>query len=347
MNRRAPSKSGAPAARRDDGQLRSRSRRMAWELVLEACAQGSTGRRARGFHPHSTGVGERSHLLSRDVNLETHIQDVMNLIKWEELTDIVLCGHSYGGCVISGVADRIPARIRALAYVDAFVLENGENLAQHLHEETYKMLIEGADAGDGWKVPPIRSWTVPKPIGSFALRQNGGAICAMSDGFYFLDFASGNATPVPNGIVAKPGTNFNDSKTDARGRFIAGTMDAKFANPIGSIYSVDGSLACSVLEPAIGCTNGPCFSPDNRKFYCSDSIPEPFQSMTMTSPAARLQISVSLPQSRVWAVRLMAPLSTLTAISGPPSPAEASSPATDPMVRLNALSTYRCPSSPA
>ena len=49
-------------------------------------------------------------------------------------------------------------------------------------------------------------------------------------------------------------------------------MDAKFANAIGSIYSLDSSLECRVLEPAIGCTNGPCFSPDNRTFYCSDSI---------------------------------------------------------------------------
>jgi L-arabinonolactonase len=122
------------------------------------------------------------------------------------------------------------------------------------------------------KTNEIRSWKVPKQIGSFALREKGGAICAMSDGFYFFDFASGNATPVPNGIVAKPGTNFNDGKTDARGRFIAGTLDAKFANPIGSVYSLDSSLKCSVLEPAIGCTNGPCFSPDNRTFYCSDSI---------------------------------------------------------------------------
>jgi sugar lactone lactonase YvrE len=118
----------------------------------------------------------------------------------------------------------------------------------------------------------IKSWMLPKPIGSFALRQNGGAICAMSDGFYFFDFKSGSATPVPDAIVAKPGTNFNDGKTDARGRFIAGTMDAKFANPIGSIFSLDTSLKCNLLEPAIGCTNGPCFSPDNRTFYCSDSI---------------------------------------------------------------------------
>lgn len=122
------------------------------------------------------------------------------------------------------------------------------------------------------KTNEIKSWKLPKPIGSFALRQKGGAICAMSDGFYFFDLGSGNATPVTNALVAKPGTNFNDGKTDARGRFIAGTMDAKFANPIGSIFSLDASLKCNILEPAIGCTNGPCFSPDNRTFYCSDSI---------------------------------------------------------------------------
>jgi sugar lactone lactonase YvrE len=122
------------------------------------------------------------------------------------------------------------------------------------------------------KTNDIKSWKMPKAIGSFALREKGGAICALNDGFYFFDFASGNATPVPNGIVAKEGTNFNDGKTDARGRFIAGTLDAKFAKPIGSVFSLDGSLKCSVLEPSIGCTNGPCFSPDNRTFYCSDSV---------------------------------------------------------------------------
>jgi pimeloyl-ACP methyl ester carboxylesterase len=101
-------------------------------------------------------VGDRSHLLSREVNLDTHIQDVVNLIKWEELTDIVLCGHSYGGCVISGVADRSPERIRALVYLDAFVLEDGESPLQHVPAEQYKMVLEGANTlGEGWKVPPI------------------------------------------------------------------------------------------------------------------------------------------------------------------------------------------------
>src|SRR5438034_5419467 len=107
------------------------------------------------FTPTLTGVGERSHLLSPRVNLETHILDVENLMRWEELSDVVLCGHSYGGCVISGVADRVPDRIRALVYLDAFVLENGENLAQHIPELQYKQLLETVSAaGEGWKVPP-------------------------------------------------------------------------------------------------------------------------------------------------------------------------------------------------
>ena len=86
------------------------------------------------------------------------------------------------------------------------------------------------------------------------------------------DFATGTTTQVPNEIVAKAGTTFNDGKTDARGRFISGTLDSKFAGPLGSVFSLDRNLNCSVLEPSIGCTNGPCFSPDNRTFYCADSV---------------------------------------------------------------------------
>ena len=117
----------------------------------------------------------------------------------------------------------------------------------------------------------VKSWTMPKQIGSFALREKGVAVLALADGFYMFDFQSGQAAPI-GGPIAKPGTTFNDGKTDARGRFIAGTLDSKFAGPAGSIFSLDASLKCSVVEPAIGCTNGPCFSPDNRTFYCSDSV---------------------------------------------------------------------------
>jgi pimeloyl-ACP methyl ester carboxylesterase len=108
------------------------------------------------FTPTLTGVADRSHLLSRAVNLETHIDDVVNLIRWEELSGVVLCGHSYGGCVISGVAERIPDRIGALVYLDAFVLEDGENLLQNVHESQREQLLQGVKAvGEGWKAPPI------------------------------------------------------------------------------------------------------------------------------------------------------------------------------------------------
>src|SRR6266702_721698 len=86
----------------------------------------------RVFTPTLTGLGERSHLLSRDVGLETHIADVANLMIWENLRDVVLVGHSYGGIVARHVADRMPDRIRSLIYLDAFVPVNGKTLFDYL-----------------------------------------------------------------------------------------------------------------------------------------------------------------------------------------------------------------------
>jgi len=123
-----------------------------WKRVRKAL-------QARGhevFTPTLTGVADRAHLLSPQVNLETHITDVVNLIRWEELTDVVLCGHSYGGCVIRGVADRIADRIGALVYLDAFVLENGQSLHATLPPPMRDSQLEQAQqSGEGWKVPPI------------------------------------------------------------------------------------------------------------------------------------------------------------------------------------------------
>ena len=108
------------------------------------------------FTPSLTGVADRVHLMSPQVNLDTHIADVVNLIRWEELSDVILCGHSYGGCVIGGVADRIPDRIKALIYLDAFVLNNGQCLHDTLPPEMKNGQLEAArQTGEGWKVPPI------------------------------------------------------------------------------------------------------------------------------------------------------------------------------------------------
>src|ERR1700704_1085203 len=119
-----------------------------WKRVRKALqAQGH-----EVFTPTLTGVGERSHLLSLQINLETHVNDVVSLIQWEELSDVVLCGHSYGGCVISGVADKMPSRLRALVYLDAFVLENGESLHDTLPPGQRDQQLEAAERdGKGWK----------------------------------------------------------------------------------------------------------------------------------------------------------------------------------------------------
>jgi pimeloyl-ACP methyl ester carboxylesterase len=108
------------------------------------------------FTPTHTGVADRSHLSSPSVNLDTHITDVANLFRWEELSDVILVGHSYGGCVISGVADRAPERIAALVYLDAFVLENGQCLDDMIPQDVRRERIaEAKEVGDGWKLPPI------------------------------------------------------------------------------------------------------------------------------------------------------------------------------------------------
>ncbi len=81
------------------------------------------------FTPTLTGVGERSHLLDARINLATHITDIVNVIKWEELKDIVLVGHSYGGAVVSGVAEQIGDAIGSIVFLDAFEPENGDSAA--------------------------------------------------------------------------------------------------------------------------------------------------------------------------------------------------------------------------
>jgi pimeloyl-ACP methyl ester carboxylesterase len=74
-----------------------------------------------------TGQGDRSHLASPEIGLGVHIQDVVNFIEWEDLHDVVLVGHSYGGMVITGAADRVAGRLKRLVYLDAFLPENGES----------------------------------------------------------------------------------------------------------------------------------------------------------------------------------------------------------------------------
>src|SRR5918997_4776064 len=80
------------------------------------------------FTPSYTGLGERAHLATPDVGLEAHIQDILNVLFYEDLSDVVLIGHSYGGMVATGGADRTSERIRKVIYLDAFVPRDGKAL---------------------------------------------------------------------------------------------------------------------------------------------------------------------------------------------------------------------------
>src|SRR5262245_21031853 len=106
------------------------------------------------FTPTYTGLGEREHLASPSNDLETHIQDVLAVIKYEDLRDVVLIGHSYGGMVATGVADRAGDRIAQLIYLDAFVPRNGQALVDLLPPERRQRMQERGKQGDGCRVPP-------------------------------------------------------------------------------------------------------------------------------------------------------------------------------------------------
>jgi pimeloyl-ACP methyl ester carboxylesterase len=103
--------------------------------------------------PTYTGLGERAHLANPAIDLETHIADMLNVIKYEDLRDIVLIGHSYGGMVATGVADRARDKVKELIYVDAFVPAGGQSLLD-LNEMARARMQELAKSGDGWRVPP-------------------------------------------------------------------------------------------------------------------------------------------------------------------------------------------------
>ena len=82
------------------------------------------------YTPTLTGVGERSHLLRPDIDLDLHIRDILAVLHYEDLRDVILVGHSYGDMVITGVADRIPDRVGHLVYLDAATPVDGESLAE-------------------------------------------------------------------------------------------------------------------------------------------------------------------------------------------------------------------------
>ncbi|MCA0050394.1 SMP-30/gluconolactonase/LRE family protein [Mesorhizobium sp. B283B1A] len=118
----------------------------------------------------------------------------------------------------------------------------------------------------------IRSWDVPMKIGSMALRRDGGgAVVSLQRGFHLLDFATGEVTLIHDPEPDKPMNRLNDGKVDRRGRFFAGSMDTMEEGPSGGLYRLDPDFSVTRIDSGIICSNGPCWSPDDRTFYFADT----------------------------------------------------------------------------
>jgi pimeloyl-ACP methyl ester carboxylesterase len=122
-----------------------------------AFADVARGLRARGHDVYPvtlTGLGERSHLARSEVDLDTHIDDVVNLLKYEDLHDAVLVGHSYAGIVVSGVADRAGQRLATLAFLDTAPATGGQRHIDFYPPDATTMMREQVQQqGDGWRLP--------------------------------------------------------------------------------------------------------------------------------------------------------------------------------------------------
>jgi pimeloyl-ACP methyl ester carboxylesterase len=117
------------------------------------------------FTPALTGLGERAHLTHPDIDLDTHIQDVVGVLECEDLHEVTLLGHSYGGMVITGVADRLPHRLAQLVYLDAEVPADGQSEYDLLPPGERAMYQDLARTkGDGWRIPPPVPESLPDDL---------------------------------------------------------------------------------------------------------------------------------------------------------------------------------------
>lgn len=126
-----------------------------WRPVAERLA--AAGHRV--YAPSYTGMGDRAHLLSRSITIDTFVEDLVQVIQTEELNDVILVGHSFGGIPITGVADRIPERLAHLVYFDAIVLQSGQNaFSVYPQADADARIAAASKATDGLAVP------IPDPI---------------------------------------------------------------------------------------------------------------------------------------------------------------------------------------
>ena len=146
--------------------------------------------------PTQTGLGERAHLLSKSITLDTFVDDIANVLKWEDLDNVVLVGHSFGGITITGVADRMPERLRQLVYLDALILQNGQSGFGGLTNEVVAARMKAAEASGGVSVAPL-------PASLFGVRDPAQQ-----------KWVDAHVTPHPLGTYTSPLKLANDKVTN-------------------------------------------------------------------------------------------------------------------------------------
>ncbi len=127
------------------------------------------------FTPTLTGLGERAHLLTRDVGLDTHIHDIVNVLEFEDLHDVTLLGHSYGGMVVTGVAERVPHRLARIVYLDAWFPIDDDRCMADLGRRYLPGFLDPLEArcqaeGEGWMIPTPGGPEYPLPFTGDDLR---------------------------------------------------------------------------------------------------------------------------------------------------------------------------------
>jgi pimeloyl-ACP methyl ester carboxylesterase len=201
------------------------------------CWRRVAGRLVRAGHhvfcPTLTGLGERAHLLSRDVNLSTHVQDVVGLLEAEELNDVVLVGHSYGGIVITGVAARAKARLRQLVYLDSAIVEDGASWASiGLPEVVAERRKSAQESSGGVSLPVPKAevfgllkpadiaWVqrrmTPQPFGGYEEKMRWGGPVGNGLPKMYVDCTDplyAGLNPVKARYRGKPGWPFRELKT--------------------------------------------------------------------------------------------------------------------------------------
>ena len=174
---------------------------------------------------------------------------------------------------------------KAVSYTIECVLECGNHLGESpiWDVETERLFwVDGTGRRVGkpsiWRYDPrsgrTDNWRLDRDIGALVLSRDGRAVLALDDGFYFFDFDSARLDLIGQVDSDQPRARLNDGKCDRRGRFFAGGMDDKEELKICGLWRLDPDLSITQVDSGIICSNGPCWSPDDKVFYFADTFQE-------------------------------------------------------------------------